>query len=239
MAAEPTTKSPTTAPDKPATHKFDRFHPEMPNIPGVGKATPSARAAQTRRRAQIGGIIAAVLLIGIAVLWWIKSTRTANQSTNSEAMLTESSAPVPSPPLPAAPAHEALTVAATVEELSKPWAAKTFTFVKPFTNENVKALVIRLPGGGLWAFSLQEPYGRCGLEFVTDLGKLADQYGYRAGHPMVVNPCNNTLYDPLKVGPLGGDVWARGEIVQGAGLRPPFAIDVRVSGHSIIADRIE
>ena len=100
-------------------------------------------------------------------------------------------------------------------------------------------MVIRLPGGGLWAFSLQEPYGKCELEFVTDLGRLATQYGYRASHPMVVNPCNNTVYDPLKVGSLGGNVWVRGEIVQGGGLRPPLAIDVRVSGHSIIADRIE
>jgi hypothetical protein len=56
---------------------------------------------------------------------------------------------------------------------------------------------------------------------------------------MVVSPCDSTVYDPLKVGPLGGNTWARGEIVQGNSLRPPISIDVKVSGGSIIADSIE
>jgi hypothetical protein len=129
-------------------------------------------------------------------------------------------------------------VAATAEQLSKPWASKQFNFVKPFTRENVSAIVIRLPGGGLWAFALQEPYGRCELEFVTDLPRLAKQYRYRANHPMVANPCNGTIYDPLKVGEFGG-VWIRGEIVQGGGLRPPISINVKLNGHSITADRME
>jgi hypothetical protein len=77
------------------------------------------------------------------------------------------------------------------------------------------------------------------LEFVTDLRKLASQYKYSASHPMVVNPCDSTVYDPLKVSSIGGNTWARGEIVQGAGLRPPIAIDVKESGRSIIADNVE
>jgi hypothetical protein len=77
------------------------------------------------------------------------------------------------------------------------------------------------------------------LDFETDLGRLSTEYGYRAGHPMVVNPCTRTVYDPLKIGSLGGNVWVRGEIVHGGGLRPPISINVQVSGHSIIADRIE
>jgi hypothetical protein len=56
---------------------------------------------------------------------------------------------------------------------------------------------------------------------------------------MVVSPCDGTLYDPLKVGPLGANTWARGEIVQGSSLRPPISIDVKVQGPSIIADSIE
>jgi hypothetical protein len=56
---------------------------------------------------------------------------------------------------------------------------------------------------------------------------------------MVVSPCDRTVYDPLKVGSLGGNTWTRGEIVQGSGLRPPISIEVIVSGHSIIADNIE
>jgi hypothetical protein len=130
-------------------------------------------------------------------------------------------------------------VAATVEELSKPWAAKKFTFVKPVTQENIPAMVIRLPSGGLWAFSLQGPFGRCELEFVTDLATLATKYRYNASHPMVVNPCDSTVYDPMKIGALGGNTWVRGEIVQGNGLRPPISIDVKESGKSVIADSIE
>jgi hypothetical protein len=71
------------------------------------------------------------------------------------------------------------------------------------------------------------------------LQRLAKEYGYRASHPMVASRCTSTLYDPLKVGPLGGDVWARGEIVQGSGLRPPISIEVEEKGSSIVADRIE
>jgi hypothetical protein len=56
---------------------------------------------------------------------------------------------------------------------------------------------------------------------------------------MVVNPCDRTVYDPMKVGELGGNTFARGEIVRGSALRPPISIDVKVSGNSIVADRIE
>ena len=33
--------------------------------------------------------------------------------------------------------------------------------------------------------------------------------------------------------------WARGEMTQGPGIRPPTAIRVQVSGSSVVADRIE
>jgi hypothetical protein len=56
---------------------------------------------------------------------------------------------------------------------------------------------------------------------------------------MVVSPCDRTVYDPLKVGALGGNTWVRGEIVQGSALRPPISIDVKLRGRTIIADSIE
>jgi len=108
-----------------------------------------------------------------------------------------------------APDTDGPTVAATAEELARPWSAKQFTFVKPLTHEKVDAMVIRLPGGRLWAFALLEAYGHCDLKFVTDLGELAKQYGYRASHPMVASPCSSTVYDPLKVSALSGDVFVR------------------------------
>jgi hypothetical protein len=47
------------------------------------------------------------------------------------------------------------------------------------------------------------------------------------------------VYDPLKVGSIGGNTWVRGEIVQGSGLRPPISIDVKVLGRLVVADSIE
>jgi hypothetical protein len=77
------------------------------------------------------------------------------------------------------------------------------------------------------------------LEYVTKLSQLSTEFAFKASHPMVVNPCNKTIYDPLKVGSLGGDVLIHGDIVQGNGLRPPISINVRRIGDDIIADQIE
>ena len=134
---------------------------------------------------------------------------------------------------------------ATVEQLAAPWASKTFTFVNPKTQEVVPAMVIHLPGAAssrssaYWAFSLNTPYQTCQLDFVTSISQLASKYGFRAEHPMVVSSCDGTVYDPLQVGSVPGGAFVRGQIVQGAGVRPPIAIDIRVEGHSVIADGIE
>jgi hypothetical protein len=237
------TKTPEAPPDKTGENKFDPFRPEMPQIPGVSQGSRYAKRGfgglDTQRLLQIGGIVAAILLIGAVVFWWVKSKSRGVANPASGAEVADQEGPTPPLPNAIAPAHDGPTVAATVDELSKSWAAKKFTFVKPVTLEKIDAMVIRLPSGGLWAFSLQGPYGRCELEFVTDLASLASTYGYNANHPMVVNPCDRTLYDPLKVGALGGNTWVRGEIVQGSGLRPPISIDVKVTGRSIVADSIE
>jgi len=237
MPVESEKKPPSPPPDN-----LERFRAEMPQIPGVHNARPGvsmdASDAKKRRLLQLGGLAAAVLLIGIVFLWWIK--RPSHGATGSQEE-TATEAPVPSP---AAAIGDAVVPdgpiqAATAEELAKPWSAKQFTFVKPFTHEKLDAMVMRLPGGRLWAFALREPYGRCDLEFVTDVGQLAKQYGYRASHPMVASPCSGTVYDPMKVGEIGDNVFVRGEIVHGSGLRPPTSIDVMEKGSSIIADRIE
>jgi hypothetical protein len=231
---------PNKPPNKDAA-TFDRFRPNMPTIPGVSQAPmPTTGGASTGQPARIIGIVAAGVVLALVVAWGGK--RMQHSTSHAEASdPAETSAPeVPPPPvLSLPPAQEGPTVAATMEELAKPWAAKKFTFVHPITHQSVEAMVIRLPNGNLWGFALLEPYGRCDLEFVTDLGLLAKQYGYRAKHPMVASPCDNTVYDPLNVSSIGGDVWARGAVVQGVGLRPPTAINIEVHGQSIIADRME
>jgi len=235
---------PDEPPNKPPNRDagaFDRFRPDMPKIPGVHQAPlPTAAGASVGQPARIIGIVAGGVVLALVVAWWIKSTQRSTSHADVPDPAETSAPEAPPPPvlsLPSAP--EGPTVAASVEELAKPWAAKKFTFVHPITHQSVDAMVIRLPASGLWGFALQEPYGRCDLEFVTDLSLLAKQYGYRAKHPMVASPCDDTVYDPLNVSSIGGDVWARGAVVQGVGLRPPTAINVEVHGQSIIADRME
>jgi hypothetical protein len=263
MAANPPTTPPTTPPAKPAEakpaesktavtkapeskptgNKPDRFQAAMPTIPGVSqgssKAAGGAGGMDTQLLLQIGGIAAAVVLIGILIYWRTMSRSRGAAKPSADSDAADQAAPAPPAPIPSAPAHDGPTVAATVDELSKPWDAKKFTFVNNLTEENIDAMVIRLPGGELWAFSLKVPFAQCELEYLTDTGIIASQYRYKASHPMVVSPCDHTVYDPAKVGPLGGNTWARGEIVQGSALRPPLSIDVKVSGNSILADSIE
>jgi len=258
MPTDITPKYPTTSTDGSVSNKadhrvekktdthFDRFRPEMPTIPGVSNVPvgPPERSpvipvgVDTQRIVKIGGMIAAVVFVVIGALLWIRHASHVTVDSPSADSVQPSVPDLPSLPSISTP-HEGPTVAATVEELSRPWSSKKFTFVKPLTNENVDAMVIRLPSGALWAFALREPSGRCDLEFVPNFAEIERKYGYQASHPMVVSSCNSTVYDPLKTGPIGGSTWARGEIVQGAGLRPPISIDVQVHGRSIIADGIE
>lgn len=101
-------------------------------------------------------------------------------------------------------------------------------------------MVVRLPGGDMWGFSLREPFGECELQYVTDLKVLEIDYGFHAQHPMVVNPCTRAVYDLMRYGggaPNGGLV--RGEIVAGSGVRPPMAIEMSTRGREIIAVRGE
>jgi hypothetical protein len=243
MSVKLPTKAPEVPPEKTAENKFDPFRPEMPQIPGLGPGSHPVKhsigGADSVRVFQIGGIAAAALLVCAVVFWWVKSKPRGEANELSGADVTDQAVPAPPAPNPIAAVQEGPTVAATVDELSKPWDAKKFTFVNMLTQEHIPAMAIRLPGGGLWAFSLQGPFGHCALEYVTDLERIATQYKYTATHPMVVNPCDSTVYDPLKVGPLGGNTWARGEIVQGSSLRPPISIDLKVRGRSILADSIE
>ena len=230
-------------PASPPPEKNDRFRVEMPHIPGVGNSRPGASTSaanfNAKRLLQIGGLAAFVLLIGGVFLWRVKSAPRGAAASPSPEAAAALSVPAPAAPASGAPDTDGPTVAATAEELAKPWSAKQFTFVKPLTHEKVDAMVIRLPGGSLWAFARLEAYGHCDLKFVTDLGELAKQYGYRASHPMVASPCSNTVYDPLKVSALSGDVFVRGEIVQGGALRPPISIDVIEKDRTILADRME
>jgi hypothetical protein len=127
---------------------------------------------------------------------------------------------------------------ATTAQLAKVWSAKNFYFRDPVSQKSVAAMVVRLPGGALWGFSLTEPYGTCALEYITDLGKLQRDYDFTAHHPMIADPCNKTVFDLMSYG-TGPSGLVRGEIAKGSGWRPPMAIEIRSQNNQIVAVRME
>lgn len=249
MTAKPPTKPAESALATPVAtpveSKFKPFQPEMPQIPGVTDGSRHAKYGLDGPKARFSpelvvAVVVLVLLVG-GGLWWVMSKSHAPTAPSPETQVAEQAASAPEAPLPSpiAQVHEGPSLAATVDELSKPWTAKKFNFVKPITQENINAMVVRLPNSELWAFSLQSQFGKCELEFIPDLARLASRYHFNASHPMVVNPCDGTVYDPLKLGAVGGNTWVRGQIVQGSSLRPPISIDVKVRGKNIMAESIE
>jgi serine/threonine protein kinase len=133
---------------------------------------------------------------------------------------------------------------ATVGELAQPWSSKRFFFQSLTLSRYVPALIIRLPGSAsegksYWAISLEVPFGRCEYAYIDHVAKLSSEYGFEAAHPMVVNPCSRTIFDPLQLKELPGNILVRGAIVQGSDLRPPYGIEVKVRGDQIHAVAME
>lgn len=192
------------------------------------------------------GILLAVLLVVFIGARWLLRPKHAEAPPAEPPPKIEVPSPAPDPNAALPHATEQDPGIATVVELAQPWSSKQFFMRNGLTGENVPALLIRLPGGsaaqesGYWAFSLNAPYGNCQIEYVTDIEKLKNDYDFQAAkHPMVGNPCNRTVFDPLKLTNLPGNVWVRGAIVQGSDLRPPLGIELKIKGKSIQAIRME
>jgi hypothetical protein len=237
----------------PDEKKVDPFKPQQPTIPGVspsdGKPKPAAppppefsAAPQQKPSPPIKFIAIAggtALVIFVGLLFWIRSSLPKPAAAPADDASASTAAPAVAPK-PAASLLTGPGPIATAEELSKTWSAKRFLFRNALTGQTEPAMVVRLPRGELWGFSLLEPFGNCELEFVTDLDKIRTDYRYKADHPMVVDPCNHTVFDLLRYG--GGaanDELVRGVIVQGTGIRPPMAIEIRADGKDIVAVREE
>jgi hypothetical protein len=235
-----------TVADQPASEQPNRFKAEMPRIPGVNDQLHSRSSLFSKPPLKLILPAVAIVLVLGGVTWRLHTS--AGRKLRASAAARESSpyvaaaadlpavpAPVPSAPGPVA----------TTEELAQQWSAKKFNFVRPDTHATVPAMVVRLPGipgdrsSAYWGFALTPFFGTCNLDYVTDTKELAARYRYSATHPMVAAACNGSLYDPLRLGSVGDGIWVRGEVMQGPGIRPPTAIRIQVSGHSIIADRIE
>jgi hypothetical protein len=244
-----------TMSDKPIEQ--DPFKPQEPNIPGVtgnparhkpaSESPPRPAASQfpssptvtdnipTQKWLAIAAL--AIGLVSLALFLW-KHSGAPEQSEEVPA-----AAPVVDlPPVAASQPAVALAVGpgpvATTAELAKPWSSKRFEFHAPQTGDNLSALVVHLPNGVYWAFSLREPFGTCEMEYVTDLGKLQRDYGFHADHPMVGDPCNRAVFDLTRYG-TGPNGVVRGAIVSGQGVRPPTAIEIKVRGKQIVATQLE
>ncbi len=226
----------------------------MPNIPGVGRPdhlpVRTAAGPFSAQGLRLLLLIGLPLLVCVGAIVWIHSVRSRVKSqTISQADphdVLEGAPPVESMQTPAEgkPSRVGPGQIARLDELAKPWSSVAFTFVRPDTHEEVPALVVRLPGaagstGSYWAFSSVEPYGKCDLVYLTDTKQLASQFGFAASHPMVADPCDGAVFDPLGMGARPDGKWIRGAIVQGGALRPPLAIEVSVRTNGLYADRIE
>jgi hypothetical protein len=236
--------------------KLDRFKPSQPSIPGVpqrppeeekteepkpqGSQVPGAKPIWQSPRIMAGaGIGAFILIAGGALAWEVMKPApapvpvviaAADASENSANSATVVSV---SPQFPLAPGP-----VATVEEMSKPWSVVKFQFHR-MTGETANGLVIRLPGApGYWGLLSVAPYGQCDLQLEPDLKKIRENYGFAAAHPMVVDSCTQTVYDPLALG-ASGHVWVRGRVVAGPGLRPPLEVEIEVERGNVIASRSE
>ncbi|HEY6466205.1 MAG TPA: serine/threonine-protein kinase [Candidatus Acidoferrales bacterium] len=204
----------------------------------------NAGSAQSSLAAKVKNYkLSIAITAGVLVLLVIGSSLWKSRASKADENVAAPAAADPAPvarPAVTSRANEPIApgVIATADELSQPWASKEFIYRNELTLQPVPAMVVHLPRGGYWAFSMIAPYGSCHLQFVTDLQKLASDYDYRANHPMVVDPCNKTVFDLLRYGgPMDAEV--RGDIVRGASVRPPIAIEVEEHGNSILAVKME
>jgi hypothetical protein len=214
---------------------------EMPQIPGV--AGPRKPAPNPMLPLIVGLVVVGIVLL-FAVRWL--SRRPAEPARAEQVPQIEIPSPPPDPASLLPHATESDPVIANVADLSKPWSSADFFVRNRLTGENIPATIVRLPSGssslptGYWAFSRKAPYGSCELEYIADLNRLRNDYGFaRANHPLVGNPCSRTLYDPLKTSNLPGDVWMRGAIVQGSDIRPPLGVEIKIQAKQILAIRSE
>jgi hypothetical protein len=214
-----------------------RFKPELPSIPGVPRSHSSTLSSATRTIL----VVSPLFILAAIIIWAVLRT------SHAPARVSPAPPPALELPAPVASAHgtaQSPGEVAAIKDLAVPWSAKTFEFRKGATGENIPAIVIRLPGAptapnSYWAFALHEPFHRCQLEYITALEKLSTDYGFRATHPMVADPCNRSVFDPLELANLPSGAWARGAVVQGPAFRPPLGIEIRIVGDQLVAAQIE
>jgi hypothetical protein len=214
----------------------------------AGPTTKPDVAAAFKRVAKIGAYVLLAALFGSFAIKTIgrmqrsdsdalpatRDNRPSSQPQNTETDSAQS---------PPHVSHSSPQVAAA-SELAQPWSSKRFFFRSLTASKYIPALIVRLPGPAsestsYWAFSLEAPFSQCQFAYIDDVAKLSSEYGFDASHPMVVNPCSHAIHDPLQHTELPGNILVRGAVVQGSDLRPPYGIELKVSGNQIRAVSME
>jgi hypothetical protein len=235
---KPQTLADNVLPPKP------RFSADMPNIPGVtGAVAHEEQALIGTNWGRAAVAVGALLVLGSIGAWMM--TRTTHREAEAVIPVLQPSPAVDE--LPARPVTRAPITSeiGTVDQLAAPWSAKKFTYTRPLNGQQFPAIAIRLPGtnghtaSSYWVILLKSPFGNCPLEYISDTKEISSRFGFSVTHPMIADACSNTLYDPTRMGTLPNGSWARGEIVQGAGYRPPLQIEIRLDGDKLISVRSE
>jgi hypothetical protein len=232
-----------------STFRGDSHKESAEHVPGVyGGRSSKFDLDAIKRYARIGaGILITLWLVSFALKTFSHSSHSDSDTASAPQQVSGPSAPANAAADPVSAAHfvsASNPQIATLADLPQPWASKSFIFYSVSQSRNVLALLIRLPGpasqsSSYWAFSLEAPFGKCELQYIQELDKLSSEYGVPARHPMVVNPCSHTVFDPLKLQETPGNTLVRGAIVQGSDVRPPYAIEVKVSVNQILAIAME
>ena len=223
-------------------------------------AGPAAKSDATSSLIRLAKIAAAVLIAAMLASWAVKMvarmqhpesdtslvTRDSSNSSNQPASQL-SRTPQASQAKPLVSSAHAIgsdSEIATLNELTLPWSSKGFVFRNPTQSKYVPAIIVRLPGpaslpNSYWAFSLEAPFSQCQLDYIDNPLRLSREYGFESAHPMVVNPCTRSVYDPLQHKELPGNILVRGAVVSGHDLRPPFGIELKITGNHIHAIAME
>src|SRR5215467_12937589 len=211
----------------------------------AGRTTKIDLAQVKRLGAIVAGVLLAVMLGSFAVKTFKRTPRT---DVDAPAAQNNDPSPLQDAPLQSTERSPYVTLSnpqvATVSELARAWSSKKFFYRSLTLSKDVPALIVRLPGPAsesksYWAFSLEAPFTQCEFAYTDDLAQLSSDYGFEAGHPMVVNPCSGAIFDPLQLKVLPGNIFVRGAMVRGYDLRPPLGIEIKVSGNQIRATAME
>jgi hypothetical protein len=223
-----------------------RFKPEMPEIPGVHSTSASSKPPRLSPFLLLG---IAALVLGLLIIVGVRLLshhRPAEQVKAGPPAQIDVPPPPPDPDASLPHSTDANRVIGGIADFQKPWSFADFFIRNAVSGEDVPATIVRLPSGSpsqptaYWAFSRKAIYGTCQLEYIRDLDKLRQEYGYKsATHPLVGNPCTRVLFDPLKTTNLPGNLWIRGAIIQGSDIRPPIGVEIQIQGKNVLATRTE